>query len=80
MDKVIKLLMILRGLDFGENEADETAEEESVEICHDEKAKDDGDDAEEFDAIEATDAIGEAVGDFLVEDDNGEAATDHKYA
>ena len=45
-----------------------------MEVGHDEKADDAGDDTEELDAFETTDTVGEAVSDFLVEDDGGSAS------
>lgn len=42
-----------------------------MEVGHDDEANDTSDDAKKFDAVEATDAAGEIVGDLLVKDNDG---------
>lgn len=51
-----------------------------MEVGHDEEADADADEAKEFDAVEATDAVGETVGDFLVEYDDSGAGGDDEDA
>ena len=42
-----------------------------MEVGHNEKSEANTNNTEEFDAIEAADATGKAVGDFLMENDYG---------
>lgn len=42
-----------------------------MEVCHDDEADADGDDAEKFDAIKTADAICKPVGDLAIENDDG---------
>ena len=57
----------------GKDKADESAEKSGMEIHHDEETNDSGDDAKEFDVVEAADATGETVANLAVKNDDGGA-------
>lgn len=69
------------GLFFGgEDEAKKPFEKDGVEVGHDEKAENDGDDAEELDVVVRVDAVGDVVSDLAVENDTSSAGGENEEA
>lgn len=51
-----------------------------MEIGHDEEAKSDADDAKKFDVVVRTDAVGEVIANFLIENDASAASGENEEA